>query len=339
MESSKNDIEDSILAKYLDGSATEQESAAVESWIAERSENQQVFDHFKQIWTQSQAVAFNGEISFDKKAAFGNVLTRIEKGAGNGEQRQKPGKLIKLPSFFVRVAAVLAIGIATYFVVRNYLPSNSEVLLTATNESMEILLPDSSIINLNIEGEIKYSKNFTEDRKISLTGEAFFEVKKQKNKSFIVRADDLEVKVLGTSFYIIALENDSLIEVGVKTGTVQVTQISGKESVALKANEMAVYHKATQSFSQSKEYNNNKLFWKTAVLEFNEQPLYQVLSTLGAVYDKEIIFQQSELENCNFTGRFKNASLEEILEQLQHSFDIQVTMSEQVIITGKACEE
>lgn len=231
MESLKNNIEDSILAKYLDGSATEQESAEVELWIAEASENQQVFDHFKQIWTQSQAVAFNGEISFDKKAAFGNVLTRIENNIGNGEQRQKPGKLITLPSFFVRVAAVLAIGIATYFVFRNYLPSNSEVLLTATNESIEILLPDSSIINLNVDGEIKYSKNFTEDRKISLTGEAFFEVKKQKNKSFIVHADDLEIKVLGTSFYIIALENDSLIEVGVKTGTVQVAQISGKESI------------------------------------------------------------------------------------------------------------
>lgn len=339
MESSKNNIEDSILAKYLDGSATEQESAEVESWIAERSENQQVFDHFRQIWFQSQAVAFNAEISFDKKAAFGNVLARIEQNAGSGEQNQKPRKLITFPSFFVRVAAVLAIGIATYFVVRNYLPSNSEVLLTATTESMEILLPDSSIINLNIKGEIKYDENFTSDRKISLTGEAFFEVKKQKNKSFIVRADDLEVKVLGTSFYIIAFENDSLIEVGVKTGTVQVAQISGRESVILKANEMAVYNKATQLFSKSGEYSNNKLFWKTAVLEFNEQPLYQVLSTLGEVYDKEIVFRQSELENCNFTGRFKNASLEEILGQLQLSFDIEVTMSKQVIITGKACAE
>ncbi|MFM9951953.1 MAG: FecR domain-containing protein [Saprospiraceae bacterium] len=339
MESSKNNIEDSILAKYLDGSATEQESAEVESWIADHPENQQVFDHFSQIWFQSQAVGFNAEISFDKKAAFRQVLNRIEKDAGSGVQRQKPGKLITFPSFFVRAAAVLAIGIGTYFVVRNFLPSNSEVLLTATNESMEILLPDSSIINLNAEGEIKYDENFTADRKISLTGEAFFEVKKQNNKSFIVRADDLEVKVLGTSFYIIAFENDSLIEVGVKTGTVRVAQISGKESVILKANEMAVYNKATQSFSKSGGYSNNKLFWKTAVLEFNEQPLYQVLSTLGEVYDKEIVFRQSELENCNFTGRFKNASLEEILGQLQLSFDIKVTMSEQVIITGKACAE
>ncbi len=339
MESSKNNIADSILAKYLDGSATEQESAEVESWIAERSENQQVFDHFRQIWLQSQAVAFNAEIRFDKKAAFRQVLNRIEQDAGSGEQPQKPRKLITFPSFFVRVAAVLAIGIGTYFVVRNFLPSNSEVLLTATNESIEILLPDSSIINLNAEGEIKYDENFTADRKISLTGEAFFEVKKQNNQSFIVRADDLEVKVLGTSFYIIAFEKDSLIEVGVKTGTVQVTPISGKKSVILKANEMAVYNKATHSFSQSEEYSNNKLFWKTAVLEFNEQPLHEVLSTLGEVYDKEIIFRQSELENCNFTGRFKNASLEEILGQLQLSFDIKVTMSEQVIITGKACAE
>jgi transmembrane sensor len=334
MEIRRNNIDDSLLAKYLDGSTTESESISVESWLAENSENRKEFDDFKNIWFKSQNGEFNPEISFDKSAAFKKVLSRIE----NDTEIEKPTKTFTLSTFFARAAAVLVLGIASYFVYQN-LSSNSEVVVSATNETREILMPDSSVINLDAESEIKYAENFKSNRTLSLKGEAFFEVKNQNDNSFIVQANELEVKVLGTSFYVRAYENDSLIEVGVKTGRVEVAQKSGEESIILNANETVQYNKNKRSFVKQEVFNSNKLFWKTAVLEFNEQPLDQVLSTLGQVYETEIDFQKSTLENCNFTGRFKNASLEEILEQLQFSFNIEVAMSEKVVITGNACDE
>jgi len=339
MEIRRNNIDDSLLAKYLDGSTTESESIAVESWLAESSENRKEFDDFKNIWFKSQGTEFDPEVSFDKGAAFKKVLSRIENDSEIETSIQKPTKTFTLYTFFARVAAVLVIGIASYFVYQNFWSTGKELLVTATNESMEIVMPDSSVINLDSRSEIKYAENFKENRKISLTGEAFFEVKKQNNESFVVLANDIEVKVLGTSFYVRSFENDSLIEVGVKTGRVAVAQKSGKQSIILNANETIQYNKNTRSFSQLEEYNSNKLFWKTAVLEFNEQPLDQVISTLGQVYNTEIVFQKSELEKCKFTGRFKKVSLEEILNQLQYSFNIEVTTGEKVIITGKACDE
>jgi len=80
------------------------------------------------------------------------------------------------------------------------------------------------------------------------------------------------------------------------------------------------------------------LYWLTGVLEFNEQPLDQVLSTLSKVYETKIVFNRSSLESCNFTGRFKNAELEEIIEQLKISFAIEVAVGEQITITGQACK-
>lgn len=339
MEIPGNNIDDSLLAKYLDGSTTGSESNEVESWLAENSENRKVFEDFKNIWFKSQGVEFNAELSFDKSAALKNVLSRIESDSKTERPNQKPGKVFKLSTFFVRVAAVLVIGIATYFVYQNFQSSNPEVLFSATDDTMEILLPDSSVINLDKTGEVKYAENFAKNRTLSLSGEAFFDVKNQNNNSFIVEANDIEVKVLGTSFYVRAYENDSMVEVGVKTGRVEVAQKSGNESIILNANETVRYNKNKRSFSQPEVYDNNNLFWKTAVLEFNEQPLDQVISTLGQVYQTEIDYQKSDLENCNFTGRFKNASLEEILNQLQYSFNIEVTKSEKIIITGKACDE
>lgn len=338
MEIPQNNIDDTLLAKYLDGSSSKQERTTVELWLAESSENRQLFEDFKNIWFKSQGVEFNSEISFDKKAAFQNVISRIENSSNSEKPIQKSAKTFTLYTFFARVAAVLVIGIATYFVYQNFSSSNSKILVSANNETTEILMPDSSVINLAVAGEIKYAKDFVNKRTLSLTGEAFFEVKNQNNNSFIVITNEIEVKVLGTSFYIQANEKDSLIEVGVKTGRVEVTQKSGKQSIILNANEMVQYNKNNHSFSQLENYSNNKLYWKTAVLEFNEQPLDQVLSTLGEVFDKEIVFEKSALENCKFTGRFKNANLEEILNQLQFSFNIEVNLREKVIITGKACD-
>ena len=338
MDSPKNNIDDSLLAKYLDGSTTAKEAAEVEFWVTESSKNKAVFDHFKAIWLKSQAVAFDSEIKFDKKAAFENVMNRI------GQANERVAEIRKSTRPFVftllaRVAAFIIFGITFYFIYENYLKSQPEILITAGTESKEILMPDSSLVSLNSAGEIKYAENFTENRKLILRGEAFFEVKNQENQPFIVQAEDLEVKVLGTSFYIIAYGNDSIVEVGVKTGSVEVGQKSGEKSVILMANEMLKYNKNDRSFNRSEEYSNNKLFWKTGVVEFNEKPLEDVFSTLSQVYETEINFRQSELENCKFSGRFKDASLEEILKQLQISFDLDIRRDEEINISGKACEK
>ncbi len=338
MDSPKRNIEDSLLAKYLDGSTSPSETAEVEAWLGESAENKAVFDHFKTIWMKSQAVAFDSEVKFDKKAAFENVMKRIEQASEQPEIVQKPTK----PSIFtllIRLAAFIIFGISCYFIYENYIKSEREIMISSITESKEILMPDSSLVSLNTAGEIKYAENFAQKRELTLRGEAFFEVKNQENQAFIVQAEDLEVSVLGTSFYIIAYENDSIVEVGVKTGSVEVDQRSGTKSVILKANEMLKYNKNDQSFNLSEKYSNNKLFWKTGVLEFNEKPLSEVFSTLSQVFSKEINYRQSELENCRFSGRFKDAGLEEILKQLQISFDFEMNMEEEINISGKPCEK
>lgn len=341
MESRRNNIDDALLAKHLDGATTEQESAEVRSWIAESAKNRAVYDQFKKIWFKSQTAAGTSDLSFDKNAAFQKVLDRIEKQQDSEELTvpQKSAKSFSLVYYFARIAAVLFLGIAIYLIYLNLVPSDAELQLRATNESTETVLADSSVINLNAGGEIKYAENFMDNRRLSLSGEAFFEVKKHSDKSFIVQTNDLDVTVLGTSFYVKAFENDSIIEVGVKTGSVQVAQRNGEKSIILEANEMTKYNSTSREFSQAEKYDSNTLFWKTAVLEFNGQPLDQVLSTLSSVYDVQIAFQESALENCHFTGRFKDAAIEEILEQLQMSFNIEVLMNDEIVITGNACEQ
>ncbi len=339
MEGPRNNIDDSLLARYLDGSTTDQESAMVEAWINNSTENQRFFDQFIKIWEKSKEVAYTPDIKFNKKAAFENVLSRIEEGTPNKKEGSKSGKVIALNSWFTRVAAILIIGIGIYIMYQFLMPSDSTILMTAENEHALIVLPDNSTINLNRGGKIKYAENFKDNRKVSLNGEAFFEVESQKESPFIIELSELEVMVIGTSFYITALENEDFIEVGVKTGIVEVKKTSNSNKITLTKSESIIYIKSSESFERPKKLDENKLFWKTSVLEFNNQPLNQVLSTLEKAYGKNIIFQNSEMENCYFTGRFKSAELEEIINQLALSFNFETTLGDEIIISGKACEE
>lgn len=338
MENPENNIDDAILAKYLDGSTTQQENANVELWIAESLENKKLFDEFKEIWFQSQAAKYNTDLDFDEKVAFKNVLSKIEEEETNAQQLSTKSRSL-FPSWFIRIAAVLVIGIGIYFVYNNLQSSTSEVLVSTTTERTEIILPDSSTIILNTGSKLVYNNDFNENRSLSLSGEAFFEVEKKENLPFTIQAGELEVKVVGTSFYIIAHENDSAIEVGVKTGIVEVKEKSGGAIIILTKGETLIYNKNSQSFKRPETFNDNQLFWKTGILEFDNQALSEVLSTLEKAYEKEIIYQELEVKNCKFTGRFKNASLEEIIDQLQISFNIEASMGDKIIIRGKACEK
>ncbi|GAA5033487.1 anti-sigma factor [Marivirga lumbricoides] len=338
MENPENNIDDALLAKYLDGSTSSQENEHIELWLAKSLENKKLFDQFKEIWFQSEAAKYNTDLDFNEKAAFKSVLSRIEEKDSSAQESIAKSRSL-LPSWFTRIAAILVIGIGIYFVYNNLQSSKSEVLVSAIKESTEITLPDSSVVNLNIQSKLVYNNDFKHNRNLSLSGEAFFEVEKKENLPFIIQAGKLEVKVVGTSFYIIARENDNFIEVGVKSGIVEVKEKASGELITLKKGESLTYNKNSQSFKRSESFSNNQLFWKTGVLEFDNQPLNQVFLALEKAYEKEIIYQETEVKNCIFTGRFKNATLKEIIDQLQISFNIEASMGEKVVIRGKGCEE
>jgi ferric-dicitrate binding protein FerR (iron transport regulator) len=347
MNDLNKNIDDALLAKYLDGSTTAQQNAEVEYWIGLSEENKITFEQFQSIWAQSESLELHAQFSFDKEKAFKNVLNRIEQNT-NEKSSPSKNKSIKFTSIFIRVAAVFILGISSYLIYQNYFSSNIEQLHTDADATKEFIktnnsfisLPDQSSIHLNTGGEIKYAKNFTENRKVILTGEAFFDVKKLDGQTFIVETGDLQVKVLGTSFYITPLENDSIIEVGVVSGTVEVRENSSQRFVRLEENMTVQYNLNTNSFHQTEALDMNAIFWKSGVLVFDEKPLDQVLNTLAIHYNTQIDFQKDEFNNCKFTGRFQGASLSEILEQLQLNFKINVTKnaSGKVSIFGKACD-
>ncbi|MFT6359951.1 MAG: transmembrane sensor [Cyclobacteriaceae bacterium] len=145
-----------------------------------------------------------------------------------------------LSSKLLRYAVVISLLIlSTFFVYNNYKTTNSitdDGMITyiekvnPTGQKSTTTLSDGTVVKLNSDSKLKFPKNFSDDiREVYFEGEAFFDVAKDASRPFIIKTNDLQVKVLGTSFNVKSFEEDNLVQIGVVTGRVSVQLISGSE--------------------------------------------------------------------------------------------------------------
>jgi len=226
-----------LLVKYITGDANAAEQLQVEEWIDMNAENRRYYDHFKLIWDESQKLAYNSAVDEDK--AWDRFRERIQKEY----MTAKPAfnfRWLKVAAVFLLVSAV-AVLVSHFLTHRNtistapqsYLamptesPSISILRSVATDQVKTDTLPDGSMITQNKNSTISYIGGAT--RNVELTGEAFFNVKHDPNKPFIIKVNDVLITVIGTSFNV--KSNNKTTEVIVETGIVSVTRKQRTEAL------------------------------------------------------------------------------------------------------------
>ncbi|MFC4209759.1 FecR family protein [Pedobacter lithocola] len=183
-----------------------------------------------------------------------------------------------------------------------YRLSNSQVFspakikwITKVNprgQRSKIMLPDSTIVYLGAGSRLRFPESFARElREISLSGEAFFEVKKNPNKPFIVHAGEIQTRVLGTSFKIEAFTG-SPFSVQVSTGKVRVSRKTPGRvkalAVLLPGDRLCV---SDAEVTKSKISTEDVLGWKDAKLNFNNYSLEDITGILGRWYDLRVTFK------------------------------------------------
>lgn len=195
-------------------------------------------------------------------------------------------------------------------IVTTYGPDiNIEVENTSSKEQ-HITLEDGSLVILKPNSWMSYPRHFGQKtRNVLLTGEAFFNVKKDHNKPFIVHTGDLVTEVLGTSFTIKSDEKANLIEVSVQTGRVSVyensaSSIKTRSGVILTPNQKTVYYTDAKKLTTG-------IVEKPAIIQplaspksliFEEDRLSAVLKRIAQTYGIEVIMENRGLNECVFTG-------------------------------------
>lgn len=228
--------------------------------------------------------------------------------------------------YFSIAASVMLILLSSLYastVVKEELPGQIEVVAVAGTKT-RLVLPDSSVVWLNGNSSITYPQHFTSDsRNVTIYGEALFEVKKDTEKPFIVTFDQLCVKVLGTTFNVLADKESDIIETTLLTGSVAlVDPLDKNEKVIqlLKPNQQAIFYKHSKNIEIQEVQADTYASWVNGSFNFKGNTLTDIVRQLSRAYCVKIHILNKQLEEIQLKGLFnKDETLDEILSVLQIS--------------------
>lgn len=222
--------------------------------------------------------------------------------------------------------------------------------VNTTGNILRVHLSDGSTVALENNSRLKYKRNFRGEpfRTVFLVGEAFFEVTKDASKPFIVHANEVVTRVLGTSFRVIAPENDGEVIVTVKTGKVsvyalmpgEIEQESQKNGVILLPNQQVTYVRSQDSFGKAlvAEPEIVQPTVKESDFTFENTPIKEVFQVLQEAYGVEIIFDEEVLNNCFITAPLGSEPLFEKLKIICRTIGARYeTIDARVVITSAGC--
>ncbi|MDR6805765.1 ferric-dicitrate binding protein FerR (iron transport regulator) [Dyadobacter sp. BE34] len=284
-------------------------------------------------------------------------ITRI------AEERKAEGRVPFYRRAVWRAAAVLLLtgGLSwLYYTSHNTItPSGKEQEITlesemlvktnATEMEMTVLLSDNSVATLAKGSSIRYPRQFTaQERRVYLTGEAFFDVAKNPEQPFLVYTNETVTKVLGTSFRIKAFEGDNTEMVAVKTGRVSVyakkeyetSQGSKPAGVILNPNQQVVFNRKENKLEKA-AMANPVLLAESAVQKdqvFDDRPVAEAFDALAKIYGINIVYQPETLSNCMISAQFNEENLKQRLNAICQAIDAGYDMEDgRVVIRSKGC--
>ncbi|MFD2553440.1 FecR family protein [Sphingobacterium tabacisoli] len=189
-------------------------------------------------------------------------------------------------------------------------------LSTPRGGQYRIILDDGTTVWLNAGSILTFPNHFVGNtREVSLVGEAYFEVAENKSKPFIVHADKILVRVLGTHFNLRAYPEDKQIRTALVEGSVQLNTIN--HTLKIKPGELGLFDKSKEDLSSKRIDLQTDIAWKDGYFMFRNESITTIMRQLARWYDVEITYT-GDLDNKIFTGRIlRKSSINEVLKKLE----------------------
>jgi len=349
------DIDQRKLVLYLLEEISEAGREEVDAWLDDSQENRDEYEALRKTWDETGKLDnFPRKIDVDK--TWDQFSKKLDAGIIDEEPAPPRRDLRSAPTtrniqsskrtlkLLYAAAAVVFLSWMSITMVR-FIQNDgfSPVDVIVSQETvLQDTLSDGSSIQLNENSTLRIAKKFdTEERKVELDGEAFFEVKADSTKPFIVKTGLGQVKVLGTSFQVKGF-HDSDMEVFVEEGIVELSGIDGNgegSKLTLLAGERGIIRFPGGELIKGENIQPDDLFWANKKLIFEETPLSLVFELLRKHYKSEIELENDKINRCLLSAIFNNEEVDQILAVIAISFDLSVEKDQgKFIINGKGCE-
>ena len=196
----------------------------------------------------------------------------------------------------------------------------------------KIVLDDGTEIWLNSASELKYPAHFVgNERRVQLTGEAYFQVARNEAAPFIVETRDMDVKVLGTSFNVSVYEDEESCHATLVEGRVEVNDKVNGEKVVLTPGKQALLRGGEMTVREV----NTKLYtlWRLDRFTFASEDMEGVIRKLSRWYNVDFFFANSSMKQKRFTGSLpKYADISQVLKMIEMTTDIKFEIKEHTIM-------
>jgi len=358
-----------LLSLKFSNEASLSELEELDEMLQQRPELFSQYEFFKNVWNKHN-IPVNTDEQYNKHLQtlsnhFSQPALQYEKNLSQEFTKKK--KIISSNKFryykqliLPAVAAAVLIIIAGIFFLKNKetestARTSANTITTKPGSKSKVQLPDGTIVWLNADSKIVYDNNLQGYyREVQLSGEAYFEVVKDKEHPFIIHTKTIDIKVLGTVFNVRSYENEKTTETSLIKGSVEITIHNAGRKIVLKPNEkLVVQNRDTASNNEelpvkenpsdalislkkihliAKDSSASEILWVKNKLVFDNEPLEEIALKIERWYDVHVTITNDDLKAEKFSGIFEDESLTEVIEALRLSGNFKYKIGKKELI-------
>jgi len=363
-----------LIAKKLSGEANEAERKELERLLRENPELHYPVQTIIDLWMS--------DLPFDQQEAHEAFLRHVDRMKHikidysfqpEEESMVRTGTMAKKFMLWPALAVVALVGvlfIAFRFTGTNIPPSPNlakepvkaiSQISTKNGSKTNLILPDGTKVWLNAGSSISYDSSYGRSiREVNLSGEAFFDVVKNKEKAFIIHASKINIKVLGTRFNVRSYPADNTTEASLIRGSIEVTfKDKPNKKIILKPNQKIVVDNDRNSEDVLEtiprnthekihqipgvdikkltyEYKTGTIIetsWVDNKLIFQDKSFEDIARMLERWYGVSILFKNNHLKEDRLTGSFKNETIRQALDALKFTASFNYGIDNNNVVT------
>ncbi len=314
-----------LLQHILTGEATDEEKGEFYSCLETNKDEKELFFQVKKLWLLSSmpSTVVDTEKEFNK---IWKKLTRKKNSIGK-----------KILHYAAIILFVLGLGsLSGYFLSeiqnKKYIEHGTHKY-TATRGSVSIVeFPDGTKVWLNSESELTFKEDHKKKQRLAeLSGEAYFKITHRNDCPFVIKAGEIVVHDLGTTFNIKAYPEDKYIETSLVEGAADILTEDGKSVVSLTPGESAMYLKDEKRIKLRAIADNVLSAWRNGKFVIRDQRMEDIFNELTRWYGIEFQFQNNKLKDYRFTGNIKKSTTAlHVLKVLKAATDFNFRIIEKV---------